>query len=103
MLNGVMDALINYVVVATGIVVWWLLRNKDAKQEEAIKLLFQKHDEDSKRLDDFQLEIAKYHYIKPELDAKFDKLEVAIKDSMDNLGKKFDRLSEILINGARKQ
>ncbi len=100
--SGIVDALLNYVVVATGIVVWWLLRNKDAKQEEAIKLLFEKHDEDSKRLDDFQLEIAKYHYVKPELDAKFDKLEVAIKSSMDTLGKKFDRLSEVLIRNKQQ-
>ena len=100
--KDLIDILFNFGLTGAGIVLWWLLRNKDARQEDAIKLLFEKHDGDSLRLDNFQLEIAKQHYVKPELDAKFDKLENAIKESMDSLGKKFDRLSECLIKEARK-
>ena len=100
--KDLIDILFNFGLTGAGIVLWWLLRNKDARQEDSIKLLFEKHDEDVRRLDSFQLEIARQHYIKPELDAKFDKLESAVKEGMDSLGKKFDRLSECLIKEARK-
>jgi hypothetical protein len=78
-------------------VLWWLLRQKDERQEEAIKLLFTKHDSNEKKIDAFQLEVAKMHYVKPELDAKFDRLEVSIKEGMHELGTKFDKLSDVLI------
>ena len=100
--KDLINVFINLGVTGVAVVLWWLLRNKDARQEDAIKLLFEKHDEDVRRLDSFQLEIARQHYIKPELDAKFDKLESAVKEGMDSLGKKFDRLSECLIKEARK-
>ncbi len=91
--------------LGTGIaaIVWWLLRMKDIRQQESIDILFKKHDEDAKRLDDFKLEIAKLHYVKPELDAKFDKLEVSFKSGMDSLGDRFaheiTRLGTILKKG----
>lgn len=79
-------------------VLWWLLKNKDERQEDSIKMLFEKHEEDAKKLEELKLEIARQHYIKPELDAKFDRLEISIKDGMHELGNKFDKLSSILIN-----
>jgi hypothetical protein len=76
----------------------FLLREKDKKQEEQIKLLFVKHDEDAAKLERLELEIAKHHYIRPELDAKFDKLEGSIVEGLDKLGVKFDKLSERLMH-----
>jgi hypothetical protein len=78
-------------------VLWWLLKQKDEKQESSIKILFEKHDEDARKLDELKLEIARQHYVKPELDAKFDRLELSIKDGMHELGDKFDKLATVLI------
>jgi hypothetical protein len=78
-------------------VVGYLLRQKDVEQAKSIALLFKKHDDDVTRLNDFELRIAQNHYIKPELDTKFNKLETTIKESMDSLGSKFDELSGILL------
>lgn len=77
-------------------VLWWLLRQKDAAQAKQIDLLFQKHDEDAKALQELRVEIAKTHYVKDELDAKFERLEGAFRDGFSQLGQKFDRLSEAL-------
>ena len=86
-------------LVITGffIVLWWLLRQKDTAQARQIELLFTKHDQDAGRLADLELKIAANHYIKPELDAKFERLESSIREGMRELGGKFDRLSEALI------
>src|SRR5574340_326512 len=84
-------------VTALFIVLWWLLRQKDATQARQIELLFTKHDDDAQRLTDLELKIAANHYIKPELDAKFERLESSIREGMRELGGKFDRLSEALI------
>lgn len=86
-------------LVITGffIVLWWLLRQKDATQARQIDLLFTKHDDDAHRLAELELKIAANHYIKPELDAKFERLESSIREGMRELGGKFDRLSEALI------
>ncbi len=101
--KDLINVLINLGVTGVAVVLWWLLRQKDAKQEEAIKLLFKKHDDEARRHDDLRLEIARQHYVKPELDSKFDKLEASIKEGMDSLGKKFDRLSEVLISEAHRK
>lgn len=82
-------------------VVWYLLRKKDEQQEEQIRLLFLKHDEDVKRLQDLELDIAKKHYVKEELDRMFDKLEKAVKDGFDTLGKKFDNLGQAFTDHMR--
>lgn len=79
-------------------VLWYLLRQKDAKQQADIDMLFKKHDEDAQRLSDLSLEIAKKHYERPELDGKFDKLESSIRDGLKELGSKFDRLAEALMH-----
>ena len=83
---------------AVGTVLWYLLRQKDAKQQKDIELLWTKHDEDAQRLTDLSLEIAKKHYERPELDGKFDRLEASIRDGLKDLGAKFDRLAEALIH-----
>ena len=82
-------------------VIWWLLRKKDDAQEKKIDLLFEKHDLDASKLEELRLQIAEKHYIKPELDSKFDRLEASIKSGMTELGGKFDALSKILIERAK--
>ena len=96
-------------------VVMWFLRAKDAQQQKELNdlraafnekcefmqrqvaLLFAKHDDDATRLDQFQLKIASDHYVKHELDQRFDKLEAAFSKGFSELGSKFDRLSDRLL------
>jgi hypothetical protein len=89
-----------FIVGAVFTLISFLLRQRDEKQEEQIKLLFTKHDDDAAKLEKLELEIAKQHYIRPELDAKFDKLEGSIVDGLDKLGMKFDRLGERLMKNS---
>lgn len=77
--------------------VGWLLSNKDAKQAEEIAILFKKHDDDAAALASLRIEIAKEHYLKHELDSRFQSLEQAIKESSHTLGMKFDHLAETLV------
>lgn len=96
------------IIAAVFTAIWglvsWLLRNKDKQQEKQleeqdrkISLLFGKHDEDVKDLQDLRVQIAGNHYQRHELDARFDKLETAFKDGFKALGDKVDRLAESLI------
>ena len=55
-------------------VLWWLLKSKDEAQQAQIKLLFDKHDDDARALQELRLQIAQNHYHKVELDARFEKL-----------------------------
>ena len=70
---------------------------RDAKQDSSIALLFSKHDADVSALQDLRLQIARDHYQKEELDARFTRLEAAFQKGFDDLGKKFDRLSDALM------
>ncbi|MCG3177619.1 MAG: hypothetical protein MOGMAGMI_02593 [Candidatus Omnitrophica bacterium] len=70
---------------------------RDAKQDSNIALLFSKHDADVSALQDLRLQIARDHYQKEELDARFTRLEAAFQKGFDDLGKKFDRLSDALM------
>jgi hypothetical protein len=74
----------------------WFLRSKDEFQGKQIALLFLKHDEDAKALQELRIQIASNHYVKQELDARFDKLEAAFTSGFKGLGEKFDRLAEKL-------
>ena len=65
-------------------------------QQEQIKLLFEKHDADVNRLVDLELNLAKNHSPKQELDVRFDKLEKTLSHAFDSLGSKFDKLSSLL-------
>lgn len=99
-------------LIVTGIfaVLWWLLKDRDAKQQreidalrESIKLLFSKHDADVKDLESLKLQIASQHYIKPELDAKFDRLEGAISKGFAGFGDQLEKLSGLLISHISKE
>lgn len=98
-----MPELLPYIISGVFAVLWFLLKQKDAKQEESIRLLFQKHDEDAKALQELRLQIAEGHYKKTELDFKFEKLELAIVNSFNVLGGKFDKLSDVLVDHIRKE
>ena len=87
----------------------YLLNKKDAAQEKEIaelqatcKLLFKKHDDDAAALVLLQRQIDKEHYVKPELDARFQSLESTFRTGMHDLGAKFDRLSNLLVEHITK-
>jgi len=76
--------------------IWSLLHQRDAKQGEEIRDLYEKHSRDVDRLQALELEIAKKHYERPELDSKFDRLEQSIREGLRELSGKFDKLAEVL-------
>lgn len=78
-------------------VIGYLLRKKDEEQARQIALLFSKHDADALALQELRVQLAREHYQKSELDARFDKLEAAFRAGFSDLGVKFDRLSEALM------
>lgn len=79
------------------VVLWYLLQQKDAKQEEAIKLLWLKHDDDAKGLEQLKLQIASQHYVKEELDKKFDKFDSTMRTGFQDLSGKVDELAKTLL------
>ena len=88
----------------------YLLNKKDSAQEKEITelksttaLLFKKHDDDVAALQHLQLQIAKEHYLKHELDQRFVSLENAFKEGMHELGRKFDKLTDILVDHVTKE
>lgn len=97
--------LVLFLLGIVGSIVGWLLSNKDKQQarqiegmEAQITTLFRKHDDDVQALQDLRERIAGRHYERQELDAKFDKLEVAFKNGFKELGDKFDKLYEGLMS-----
>ena len=83
-------------------IIGFLLHQKDAAQERSIELLFKKHDSDVVALQELKERIAGKHYERGELDVKFDRLESALRQGMDDLGTKFDHLSSTLIDLLKK-
>jgi len=79
------------------VIIGYFLRQKDEVQAREIDLLFQKHDKDAAALIALQLEIAREHYVKRELDDRFSKLDATFREGFDSLGDKFDKLSHILV------
>lgn len=90
-------------------IIAYFLRQRDdaqARQLEAqahqIAVLFAKHDEDANKLQLLELKVASEHYVKPELDGKFDKLERTFSDGLKELGSKFDNLATVLVEHITK-
>ncbi len=79
-------------------VLWGLLRSKDLDQEKKITELMRLHYEDAKRLQDLELEIARRHYVKDELDTRFEGFNSSFKEGFSSLGSKFDHLTNTLIS-----
>jgi hypothetical protein len=95
-------------------VLWYLLRQKDSKQEkdfdefkkkheEDIKLLWEKHEQDANALVQVQLQLAGNHYQRDELDRRFDKLEHAIKSGFEFLGREIKGLTNSLLSHIAKE
>lgn len=98
------------IVVILGGLVSYLLRQKDAQQEEKLKILFRLCDElqkttaeDMRALQELRIHIAEGHYKKSELDSKFERLEYAFRDGLTTLGAKFDKLTDTLLNHISKE
>lgn len=83
-------------------VLWFLLRKKDEAQESRINVLFELHDKDAQRLQELELDIAKKHYVKDELNIMFDRMERAFTQGFESLGKKFDELNKTLTEHMRE-
>lgn len=91
-------------------IIGWLLKNavaaqkeKTSEQTKLIETLFRKHDEDARRLDELRLEIARKHYVKEELDSRFDKLETTTRRGFEVLTDKFDDLAKALLAHIQKE
>jgi uncharacterized protein HemX len=78
-------------------VLWYLLQQKDAKQQRDIELLWQRHDEDAKELQVLKLQIAQQHYVKTELDTKFDRMEETFRVGFRDLGQKVDAMTSAIM------
>lgn len=85
-----------------GTILWYLLTQKDSKQEEAIKLLWQKHDVDAKELENLKLQIASQHYVKAELDQKFNQMDATMRNGFQILSGKVDELLKTLLTHFQK-
>lgn len=93
MAEFVQPMLIGLLTLLLGII-GWFLRQKDEAQAKQIGMLFSKHDDDAKALAELKERIAREHYVKAELDARFQKLEDAFRDGFHELGAKIDRLAD---------
>ncbi len=85
-----------FVIGGVFTVLWWLLRQKDAKQAEeigkiaeAIKDLYAKHREDERALFDLRLKIAENHPPKQEI-------EKMISDMKQHFDQRFDHLLQVM-------
>ena len=79
------------------VLLWYLLQQKDEKQQKDIELLWTKHDLDARELDALRLQIASQHYVKSELDSKFDRMEETFRTGFKDLGSKVDSLTSSLL------
>jgi hypothetical protein len=86
-------------IEAALVVLWYLLRQKDAHQQASIDLLFKKHDDDAQKLADLELKIAQRHYEKPDVDGKFDRIESAVNSLRVDVAQRLDKLTDALLAG----
>lgn len=106
--------LLHYVATTGIAIIGYFLRKKDEQQEKAIQelkhsqeqavaLLWAKHDQDAKDLSDLRLHIASQHYVKTELDARFDKMELAFKSGFGDVCDRIDKLTSTLVEHINKK
>jgi hypothetical protein len=69
-------------------------------QQDQIKILFVRHDENAAGLVKLELAIAEGHYKKGELDAKFNQLDQTIRTANSDLIRKIDEISNKFYEGA---
>lgn len=78
-------------------IIGWFLRSKDEAQAKQIALLFLKHDDDAAALSELKERIAREHYVKGELDVRFQRLEDAFTHGFTELGMKIDKLADAMM------
>lgn len=84
-------------------IIGWFLRQKDEAQAKQISTLWIKHDEDAAALSDLKERIAREHYVKAELDARFQRLEDAFRAGFNELGGKLDKLTNVMVQHLTKE
>lgn len=78
-------------------IIGFFLRQKDEAQAKQISTLWAKHDEDAMALSELKERIAREHYVKAELDARFQRLEDAFRTGFNELGGKLDKLTDVMV------
>ncbi len=92
-----------YVVGGLVAIIFWFLRQKDDQQAKQISALWQKHDEDAKALVELRERIAREHYVKAELDTRFQRLEDAVHEGFRTIGDQLRVLSDSLLRHMAKE
>lgn len=83
-------------------IIGFFLRQKDEAQAKQISTLWAKHDEDAMALSELKERIAREHYVKAELDARFQRLEDAFRTGFNELGGKLDKLTDVMVQHLAK-
>ena len=92
-----------FVLTGLFVVLWYLLLQKDSKQQKDIELLWTKHDSDVTELQQLKLQIASQHYVKAELDQKFDRMDTSMRSGFKVLSEKVEQLSKTLLTNFSKE
>ena len=92
-----------FVLTGLFVVLWYLLLQKDSKQQKDIELLWTKHDSDVTELQQLKLQIASQHYVKAELDQKFDRMDTTMRSGFKDLSEKVEQLSKTLLTHFSKE
>lgn len=96
------------VVAGVGTVLWFFIRQRWDSQDASIKalrealakeveLLWEKHHEDASKLNDLELHVAREHYVRTELDQRFDRLDTTFREGFREMTTEFRALSSVLI------
>jgi len=91
-----MEQIISGVVAAVFALLWYLLKRKDEAQERHINILFAKIHDSETKVGDLRLEIAKDHYLKDEVERRFEKLEKTFKEGFEAINMRLEKLTDIL-------
>ena len=95
-------------------VMFYLLKQKDERQQKEIeslktsfdddvKVLWQRHDEDVERLRQLELAITGRYYMKEEMDIRLERLETSLTNGLDGLGQKIDLLTTALLQRSQHE
>lgn len=80
-------------LTAIGTIISWLLRNKDAKQEEEIKRIDAEQTRVTERLRILELKLAENHYPKSEIKELFD----GVKAEIEKLGVRIETYNDTIL------
>lgn len=78
-------------------IIGYLLNRKDQTQSGQINLLFAKHDQDVKDLQELRVKLAENHYSKHELDDRINRMETAFREGIKSLNDKMDKILSMMI------